>query len=155
MLSVYLGIKYVHVLAAIVAIGTNVTYGVWIARASRDPAMLPFALRGVKLLDDRIANPAYGVLLLTGFAMTGVSSTPIATPWILTSLVLFVLTGLIAMFGYTPTLRRQIETLDRSGAASAEYRALASRGSMLGGILAVLVLAIVFLMVVKPSLWEA
>ena len=153
MLTAYLLIKYPHVLAAIVAIGTNVTYGVWIGRASRDPAMLPFALRGVKMLDDRIANPAYGLLLLSGFAMTGVSRTPISTPWILTSLVLFVLTVLIALFGFTPTLKRQIATLDGAGAQSAEYLTLARRGSTLGAILAVLVLTIVFLMVVKPSLW--
>lgn len=153
MLTVYLFIKYLHVLSAIVAVGTNVTYGVWIGRATRDPAMLPFALRGVKILDDRIANPAYVMLLLTGFAMTGVSKTPITTPWILTSLVLFVLTFLIALLVYTPTLKRQIATLDHAGAQSVEYQSLARRGSMLGGILAVLVLAIVFLMVVKPGLW--
>jgi uncharacterized membrane protein len=154
MLTIYLVLKFVHVLSAIVAIGTNVTYGVWIARASRESAALPFALRGVKLLDDRIANPAYVVLLLTGFAMTGVSDMPITTPWILVSLVLFVLTFVIGLFGYTPTLRRQIAALDRGGAASPEYQALARHGSRMGGVLAVLVLAIVFLMVVKPSLWQ-
>ena len=153
MLTVYLLIKYLHVLSAIVAIGTNVTYGVWLGRAARDPAMLPFALRGVKILDDRIANPAYGLLLLTGFAMVGVSKTPISTPWILASLVLFVVTFVVALFGYTPTLKRQIAALDGAGAQSTEYQALAHRGSTLGGILAVLVLTIVFLMVVKPELW--
>jgi hypothetical protein len=57
----YLLLKWLHVLAAIVAIGANVTYGIWIARASRNPDVLPFTLRGIKLIDDRIANPAYGV----------------------------------------------------------------------------------------------
>jgi uncharacterized membrane protein len=154
MLTAYLLLKYLHVLLAIVAVGTNVTYGVWIGRAARDPVMLPFALRGVKILDDRIANPAYVMLLLTGFAMVGLSKTPITTPWILTSLVLFGLTFLIALLAYTPTLRRQIATLDRAGAQSLEYQSLARRGSRLGGLLAVFVLAIVFLMVVKPGLWE-
>jgi uncharacterized membrane protein len=149
----YLLIKYLHVLAAIVAVGTNVTYGVWLGRAARDPAMLPFALRGVKILDDRIANPAYGLLLLTGFAMVGVAKTRLSTPWIVASLVLFVLIVLVGLLGYTPTLKRQIATLDRAGAGSAEYQAIARRGSTLGGILAVLVLTIVFLMVVKPQLW--
>ena len=153
MLTAYLIIKYLHVLSAIVAIGTNVTYGVWIGRAARDPAMMPFALRGVKFLDDRIANPAYGLLLISGFAMLGVSRTPVTTPWILASLVLFILTFVVALFGYTPTLKRQIAALDRAGAQSAEFRALARRGSTLGGILALLVLVIVFLMVMKPALW--
>ena len=47
MLTLYLVIKVLHVFAAIVAVGTNITYGVWIGRAQRDPGTLPFALRGV------------------------------------------------------------------------------------------------------------
>src|SRR3989304_370722 len=61
----YLLLKWLHVLAAIVAVGSNVTYGIWIARASRSPEALPFTLRGIKLIDDRVANPAYGLLLAT------------------------------------------------------------------------------------------
>jgi uncharacterized membrane protein len=65
----YLLIKLLHVLAAAIAVGANVTYAIWIAAGSRDPKTLPFALRGVKLIDDRLANPAYGLLLITGVAM--------------------------------------------------------------------------------------
>ncbi len=68
-MSLYVLLKFVHVLLTITAVGRNVTYGIWLARASRDPQHLPFALRGVKMLDDRIANPAYGLLLVTGVAM--------------------------------------------------------------------------------------
>ena len=50
-------------------LGANLTYGVWLARAARESQHLAFALRGVKILDDRIANPAYGVIFLTGMAM--------------------------------------------------------------------------------------
>ena len=99
--------------AAIVAVGTNITYGVWIGRAKRDPASLPFALRGVKFLDDRVANPCYGLLVLTGFAMVGVSKMPLTTPWVLMAIGLVLVVFAVAIFGYTPTLRRQIEALDR------------------------------------------
>lgn len=153
MLTIYVVLKVVHVFAAIVALGTNITYGVWIGRARRDPASLPFALRGVKFLDDRIANPSYGVLLLTGFAMVGVSKTPLITPWILTAIGLVIVVFAVAMFGFTPTLRRQIDTLGRTGARSFEYQALAARSTAVGAILGVLVVTIVILMVVKPSLW--
>ena len=153
MLTIYLILKVVHVFAAIVALGTNVTYGVWITRAKRDPASLPFALRGVKFLDDRIANPCYGLLVLTGFAMAGVSKTPLTTPWILTSIGLVVVVFAVAIFGYTPTLRRQIETLSRTGPGSAEYLTLAASSTRIGAILGVLVISIVILMVVKPALW--
>lgn len=153
MLTIYVVLKVVHVFAAIVALGANITYGVWIGRARRDPAALPFALRGVKFLDDRIANPGYGVLLLTGFAMVGVSKTPLTTPWILTAIGLVIVVLAVAVFGYTPTLRRQIEALGRTGAGSSEYQALAARSTTIGAVLGVLVVTIVILMVVKPSLW--
>ena len=56
-------LKFLHVLLAIVAVGFNATYAVWLARAAKEPEHEAFALRGVKFLDDRIANPAYALLL--------------------------------------------------------------------------------------------
>ena len=57
------------------------------------------------------------------------------------------------MFGYTPTLRRQIEALDRSGASSPEYLAFAGRSTRLGADSRRARGRIVILMVVKPQLW--
>jgi len=51
----------------------------------------------------------------------------------------------------TPTLRRQIQTLASSGAQSAEYKSLATRGTVVGITLAVLVLLILVMMVFKPG----
>jgi uncharacterized membrane protein len=149
----YLLLKLLHVLAAIVAVGANVTYSVWIATGSRDPKMLAFALRGVKVIDDRIANPAYGLLLITGVAMVLVGRMPITTPWLLVALVLYVAVVLVGLLGYTPTLKKQIQLLDSSGPASGPYKAAAATGKVLGVVLAVLVVAIIFFMVVKPDLW--
>jgi uncharacterized membrane protein len=147
----YLILKWLHVLLAIAAIGANLTYGIWLARAARQPAVLPFVLRGVKLLDDRVANPAYGLLLVTGLAMVYVGGWSLATPWIAGALVVYVLVVLLGLIGYTPTLRQQIQLAEQGRQGSAEYAALARRGTILGIVLAVLVVAIVFLMVVKPG----
>jgi type II secretory pathway component PulM len=76
----YLLLKWLHVLAAIVAFGADVTYGIWIARASRKPEAL-------------------------------------------------------------------------EGFQSPHYQALARRGTMIGAVLAFLVIVIVYWMVVKPGLW--
>jgi len=65
----YLAVKYIHVLAAIVAVGFNVSYVVWILRAQREPVHTSFALKGIQFIDNRIANPAYGLLLVTGLLM--------------------------------------------------------------------------------------
>ncbi len=152
-MSGYLLLKWVHVLMAITALGTNITYGVWLTRAERDSSHLAFALRGIKFLDDRVANPAYGLLLLTGLAMAGVGKIPLTTPWLLTGLTLYVILVVIAAAGYTPTLRRQIASLEAGGPRSPEYRRLAARGTGLGIALVVLVVIIVFMMVTKPALW--
>jgi uncharacterized membrane protein len=55
----YLLLKLLHVLAAIVAVGANLTYGIWMTRASRSPYVLPFTLRGIKLIDDHVARLDY------------------------------------------------------------------------------------------------
>ncbi len=149
----YLLLKWLHVLAAIIAVGANATYGIWIARASRTPAVLPFTLRAIKFIDDRMANPSYGVLLLTGFGMAYIVGFSLLTPWVLTSLVIYGVMGLVAAVGYTPTLKRQIEVLDRDGFDSAAYKEIAARGTSIGIVLAVMSMIIVFLMVVKPRLW--
>jgi uncharacterized membrane protein len=149
----YSYLKWLHVLSAIIAVGANATYGIWLARASRDPDNLPFTLKGIKLLDDWIANPAYGLLLITGLGMVLTVSLPLTTPWLLTSLVLYGVLVVVGLLGYTPALRRQIRLLEEAGFSSPNYQAQARRGTIIGIILAVLAISIVFLMVVKPALW--
>jgi len=149
----YTLLKFLHVLAAVVAVGTNVTYGVWIVRGSKDPKVLPFALRGVKLIDDRMSNPAYGILLITGILMVIVGSLPLTTSWLICALVLYVALLLLGVLGYTPTLKAQIRLLESDGPASEAYQAAARRGMLLGPIIGVSVVVSVFLMVVKPTLW--
>jgi uncharacterized membrane protein len=150
----YIIIKWLHILLAITAVGANITYGVWLARAAKQPEHLPFTLRGVQILDERIANPCYILLLVTGFAMAGIGPIPVTTPWLLVSLILFVINILLGFLVYTPLLRRQIRLAETEGPQSAEYQAVAGRGATLGMILSVFTLIIIFMMVVKPSLWS-
>lgn len=149
----YLILKWLHVLSAIVALGANFTYFIWLTRASRSPDMLLFTLRTVKIVDDRMANPAYGLSLITGLAMVFVSGWSLSTPWILSALVLYVIVALVGALGYTRTLKQQIELAERVGPDSEEYAAVARRGINLGIVLGVLVVTIVYLMVTKPQLW--
>jgi len=152
-MSAYLIVKWIHVLLAITALGTNITYGLWFTRAAREPNHLAFALRGIKLLDDRLANPAYGLLLITGGVMVTLGKIPWTTPWLLMSLILYVIVVAIAAAGYTPTLRRQIAALDVGGPESLEYQRFEARSTQLGIVLAVVAVIIVFMMVTKPVLW--
>jgi uncharacterized membrane protein len=145
-------IKFFHVLLAIVAVGYNATYGVWLARAAREPEHEGFALRGVKLLDDRFANPAYVLLLVTGLLMVWVGDLELTQFWILAALVLYAVAVGLGLLVYTPTLREQIAVLESSGPDSVEFRTLSRRGTTVGGVLAIDVIVIVFLMVTKPTL---
>jgi uncharacterized membrane protein len=71
---------------------------------------------------------------------------------ILTSLVLYVITTIVAMTLYSPALRRQIALLEAGLGKTDEYAALSKRAGMLGGLLGALVVSIVFLMVTQPTL---
>src|SRR5919106_1375828 len=92
-----------------------------------------------KVLDDRFANPAYGLLLLLGLAMVWESGIPFSTFWIAASLVLYVVIVVIATTMYSPTLRRQVALAEAGQVGSPEYRAVARRGGMVGVLLSVIV----------------
>ena len=145
----YLLLKYIHVLLAITAVGTNVTYAVWNARGASEKEHLSFALRGVSFLDRRVANPAYGLLLLTGLGLVWVGGWGFKR-WIISSLFLFVLLIVVAAAFYSRTMNRQIEVLEKEGESSPAYQRLAAQAQRVGIILIVIVLAIIFMMVVKP-----
>ncbi len=146
-------VKWIHVLSAITAVGANITYGIWINRASADPGMLPFVLRNISWIDRRVANPAYGLLLITGLIMAFTLPVPLTTPWLLTALVLYVAVALFGVFAYAPLMRRQLSLLETTGSESPDYRVVAGRSTFIGVLVVLIVVFIVFLMVVKPPLW--
>lgn len=144
-------LKFVHVLLAMVAVGFNASYGIWLARAAKAPqATQSHVLRTIKFLDDRIANPAYGLLLLTGLLMIFSAGIPVRL-WIALSIGLWLVLIVVGLGVYTPTLRDQIRVLESEGPGSEEYQRLSSRGRTLGIVLGIIVVVIVFLMVTKPA----
>ncbi len=146
-------VKWIHVLSAITAVGANISYSIWVTRASRDRESLPFVLRSIKWIDSRVANPCYGLLLLTGLSMAFLAPIPLTTPWLLTALVLYVLAALMGIAVYAPVARQQIRLLEKEGFDSAAYQAVSKKGTWLGVLVTLDVVVIVFLMVVKPALW--
>ena len=146
----FLLLKSLHVLSAIVAVGSNATYGLWSARARRAaPNELGFALRGIKFVDERMANPSYGVLLVTGVIMA-FTTYDIVRTWILIGLGLF-FTAAVGGFFYGRTLTTQIAVFDSRGADSRDYAAADARARGIGIFVAVTLVAVVFVMVFKPQ----
>jgi uncharacterized membrane protein len=144
--------KFVHVLLAIVAVGFNASYGIWLARAAKAPqATQSHVLRTIKFIDDRFANPAYAMLLVTGLAMAFSAGIPFSRLWIAGSIGLWLVLVFVGLGVYTPTLRDQIRVLESEGPGSEEYQRLAARGRGVGIVLGLIVVVIVYLMVTKPA----
>ena len=150
MFSLYLLLKYIHILAAITAVGSNITYAVWNIRSRIEPANMSFALKGIKFLDDRVANPAYGVVLLSGLAMV-IGGPGFAHFWIIAALVLFALLVGVAVAFYSPALRNQVRLAVAGDTSSAEFSRLERRAQVVGIGTLVIVLLILVLMVFKPG----
>lgn len=144
--------KFIHVTLAIVAVGFNLSYGIWIARSASDPEHIGFVMRTIRWVDARVANPAYGLLLISGLFMAWSGGYPLTTLWIAAALVLYALAVFVGTLLIAPNFRAQLRALEAEGPASAAYRAAAARGRTLGLLVSLDVLAIVFLMVTKPVL---
>ena len=112
-------LKFIHVLLAIVAVGFNASYGLWLARAAKAPqATQSYVLRTIKFIDDRIANPAYGLLALTGLFMVFSAGIPFSRLWIALAIGLY----LVLLFvGFGVSHRR---CAIRSGSSRARARAV-------------------------------
>jgi uncharacterized membrane protein len=145
----YTVLKYLHVLLAITAVGSNITYGFWKMLGAREPAHAPFALKGIDFIDRRVANPAYGLLLITGLVLLAVGQVGFRG-WVIAALILFVLLIVVAVGFYSRVVRQQIQVMDAEGIASANYKRLDGQAMTYGIVSLVIALAIVFLMVVKP-----
>jgi len=152
-MSLYLFLNWVHVLAAITALGANLTYAVWIRLGERSQPNLLHTLRGIQFLDARIANPAYGVVVVTGLLMVWANKLSLLTSWITIPLILVIVVTGLGIAVYSPALTRQIQAADADGPTSTSYRAASRRALLAGALTTILVVAIVFVMVVKPVLW--
>ena len=149
-MDLYPWLKLLHILLAIVAVGFNISYGIWLTRASRQPQQLGFALRGIKFLDDRVANPSYAGLGVVGIVLV-LMQWSFTTPWILAAIALYLIMMVVGIVLYSPTLSRQIAVYEANGPDAPEFAALSQRGRVLGILLGVIAVAIIILMVVKPG----
>jgi uncharacterized membrane protein len=148
-MSLIVLLKLVHVLAAITAVGANLTYTYWLRYAGRDRDRLVWTMRGIRRLDNFIATPAYVVLLITGLLMVVGGVFTFQTGWIIAAIVLYVFVVVMGIVFYAPALKRQIEEAE-SDPTSVSYSAAAARTNLFGLITTGVVLVIVALMVTKP-----
>lgn len=149
----YLYVKLIHIISAMLAVGINLSYLVWLLKGKREPEKLLFALKGIKFLDDKIANPSYIATMITGLIMCYIGHlNPAAAGWLFYSLILFGLLGIVGIGFYSPALKKQIKYLQEYGADSTQYKQADRKQTVIGGALIILALAILIFMVIKPNL---
>src|SRR3989304_9682526 len=98
-MSLYPFLKFLHVLAAILAVGTNPTYGVLLACAHRDPKHLRHVRESVRALDRTVATPAYALLFITGLLLVWLGTLPTPAFWPVRQLILFLLAAALGLWG--------------------------------------------------------
>jgi hypothetical protein len=152
-LFLYLFFKFLHVFSAMISVGANMSYGVWLMKGNKEKEHLLFSVKGIKFLDDFVANPCYFIALISGFIMLYLSTGSIKPfTWNLYALILFSFMGIIAFIFYTPYLSKQIKLLEENKYDSDEYKSLEKKQNYIGYILGLIALVIVILMVFKPSI---
>jgi uncharacterized membrane protein len=148
--SWYLVVKFVHVLVAIVAVGSSAGSSLWLRLAMRSPAHLPFALRSAKFLDEVLTRPGLILLFITGLWMAA-SRWTLAVFWIRAAVGLLVLVLVLLYLVVGPLMRRLIGVADTEGLASKNWARLERLFELTGGGSGLIIILIVWLMVTKPS----
>jgi uncharacterized membrane protein len=150
-MTLYQILKFIHVFSVIIAVGFNFSYIIWMVKGKMEKDHLLFALKGIKFMDGKVANPCYGLILISGFSMAYIADYNIlSVTWIFYPLVLFGIMGILAFAVYSPTLKKQITTLEKRDMDTPEYRAIEKKQMIVGAILFALVVAIIAIMVIKP-----
>jgi uncharacterized membrane protein len=155
-MTFYFIIKYLHVLGAIVILGTGtgIAFFMLMAHRSRDAAFIARTAAIVVIADMLFTATAVMTQPVTGGILMMLSSTALTERWLATSLALYVVAGLF----WIPVIFMQIEMRDLARAAAAgnqplpaRYFALYRRWFMFGipGFGSVMI--ILWLMISKPQ----
>jgi len=148
---------FLHILGAIAAFGFGFYAPIYGAMAAREPQHGNWFLRGSKRVSDIIIIPVALSMAVTGVLIvleTG-GMRRFEELWLALALVIYVIAILTVLFVQRPTLTRVIELTSGPPGPDgppAEVPQLLRKLRLLGIGLLVAIIAIVFLMVVKPGL---
>lgn len=155
----YLWMKALHLFAVVMFLGNIITGVFWHRHAARtrDPRLLAHAVEGVIRSDRLFTMPGVLVIIASGVLTAMQMGLPLLkTGWILWSLVLFAISGLLFMTQVAP-LQRKLLALAQAGASKGSfdydaYHRLAARWEFTGTVATLTPLAALVLMVLKPAL---
>lgn len=150
----YLVLKYLHVIGAVVLLGTGagIAFFMFMAHRSRDADHVFRTARTVVLADFLFTTTAVIAQPVTGVLLAREVGLPLSEPWLLISLILYVVTGAF----WLPVVWIQMRMRDLAGAAArrggklgADYRRLFHLWFLCGIPAFSAVLVILWLMIAK------
>ena len=155
----YLWLKLIHILAVVMFIGNIVTGVFWHKHAerTRNPKLLAHTMEGVIRSDRLFTIPGVVVILASGiFAAVKAEFPLLGTGWILWTLVMFAISGLVFMIRLGP-LQRKMQAHAQAGASSGSfdydaYHRIAKQWDFWGAVATLAPLIGLGLMVLKPAL---
>lgn len=153
----YLALKLLHILAAVIFLGNVITGLFWKAQGDRtgDPRIMAHTLDGIIRSDRLFTVPGVWLIVVSGVALAIVGRFPIlGTGWIWQSIALFTVSGLTFGFQVAPlqVRLRDMAAVAAAGGAwnAALYRRLSRRFDLWGVLAISAPLAALALMVFKP-----
>jgi hypothetical protein len=149
-MSLFAVLKYLHILAACLWIGSNAANTVLIARlgVARDGVSLRSLLPPMGFVGQFVVGPSAAISLLTGFAMVGLFHIGEGALWVTWGLVGILLSMLLGGF----LIRREIASLAVGGASPAGVaQPMTTRLTALNLLNLLILLSVVWVMVAKPA----
>ena len=124
-MTLYFLVKYLHVLGAIVILGTGtgIAFFMLMAHRSHDAAFIARTAATVVIADKIFTLTAVLLQPVSGGLLMMLSATDISERWLLTSLALYAVAGMF----WVPVVFMQMEMRDLAQAAAAKGHALPPR----------------------------
>jgi len=148
MVTLYIWLKFVHILIAILALGTSAGLGIVMEFYGDHPVHGVFVLRAIKKIIAFFVIPGYVLMLATGIWM--MKLTWPVTAWLKAAMALWSAGFVLLVFSYV-ALRKQIRLFETEGPASGPYKRMSMLGRILGAAAGFIVIYILYLMVFKPG----
>jgi uncharacterized membrane protein len=154
--SLYEFSVFVHVSAVVVGFGATFAEAIMFPVAMKAGVRhLPYVHQLQLAINQRMATPALGLIILTGIYQTIDGDWEFGSFWISATFLIAIVLGGINGAYFIPTDRRLAAQAQReigeTGNVSDDYQRQARREGVMGAIAGLLVIAAIFLMVTKPG----
>jgi uncharacterized membrane protein len=147
---------FVHVSAVVVGFGATFAEAIMFPVAMKAGVRhLPYVHQLQLAINQRMAGPALGLIILTGIYQTIDGDWGFGSFWISATILIAIVLGAMIGAYFVPTDRRLVvqaqREIDETGNVSDDYQRQARREGVMGAVAGLLVIAAVFLMVTKPG----